>query len=61
MIQYISLVCDTMPNCVTGEDEKVEGYIAEDAEGYPCNWGDTLDEILDEVSRDGDFAVICHL
>ena len=50
-----------IPNNFTDEYEKVTGYISEDKYGYPCNWGDTLDEILDEVSRDGDFAVICHL
>lgn len=61
MIQYISFVSDVIPNSITGEDEKVEGYISEDVEGYPCNWGDNLDEILEEISRDGDFAVISHL
>ena len=61
MIQYISYICEMIPNNFTDEYEKVTGYISEDKYGYPCNWGDTLDEILDEVSRDGDFAVICHL
>ena len=61
MIQYISFVCEIIPNNFTDEDEVVKGYIAEDADGYPCNWSETLNGIIDEISRDGDFAVICHL
>ena len=61
MIQYVSFVCETIPNDFTDENETVTGYISEDEYGYPCNWSESLDGIIDEISRDGDFAVICHL
>lgn len=60
MIQYISFVDDITYDSF-GNEQICKGYITEDEDGYPCNWGDNLQEAINEIAKDNDFAVICKI